>query len=333
MTQSDTTPGATASESPALSDDEFDARLQTFVGIEIGDPMPAPDEVNVPMVRHWCEAIGDTNPVYLDDTAANESVHGGLVAPPTMLQAWVMTGYHGPGRNPDSPYEQMNQLLFSRGFTSVVATNCEQTYERYLRPGDELSMRTTIDSISPQKTTALGTGHFVTTRQDYFDQNGELVGSMLFRIIRFAPRATAPPRPPRPTPATTRDNSWWFEALNDNRLLIQRCANCQTLRHPTGPMCPDCQSLEYDSIEASGSGTVHSHITVHYPQVPGFEYPLAVVLVDLPEGVRVLMNADAPDELAVGDPVTIELREFDPGVRLPVAHASTSAPSQNGAGE
>ena len=145
-------------DTAAMTDAEFDAALQAFVGLEVGPPQPAPDEVNVPMVRHWCEAIGDRNPVYLDAEAAEASVHGGLVAPPTMLQAWVMNGLAGPQRNPESPYEQMNQLLFSRGFTSVVATNSEQTYHRYVRPGDQLSMRTVIDSISPQKTTALGTG-------------------------------------------------------------------------------------------------------------------------------------------------------------------------------
>ena len=285
-------------------------KLQRFVGLEIGDPMPAPDEVNVAMIRHWCEAVGDTNPIYLSDDP---------VAPPTMLQAWVMTGFKGPQRNPDSPYEQMNELLFADGFTSVVATNCEQTYERYLRPGDRLTMRTTIEAISPEKTTALGTGHFVTTRQSYYDQDGELIGSMIFRIIRFRPAAKKVKQPPRPTPATTRDTSWWFDALNDNRLLIQRCASCGLLRHPPGPMCPACHSLEHDSIEAAGTGTIHSHITVHYPQVPGFEYPLPVVLVDLPEGVRMLMNADSAAGMAVGQAVRIELREFDPGVRLPIA--------------
>ena len=123
-------------DTAAMTDAEFDAALQSFVGLEVGPPQPAPDEVNVPMVRHWCEAIGDRNPVYLDAEAAEASVHGGLVAPPTMLQAWVMNGLAGPQRNPDSPYEQMNQLLFSRGFTSVVATNCEQTYHRYIQAGD-----------------------------------------------------------------------------------------------------------------------------------------------------------------------------------------------------
>ncbi len=31
-------------------------------------------------------------PVYVDPEAAQESVFGGLVAPPTMLQAWTLKG-------------------------------------------------------------------------------------------------------------------------------------------------------------------------------------------------------------------------------------------------
>jgi uncharacterized OB-fold protein/acyl dehydratase len=310
----------------ATADTAFYEQLQQFVGLEVGPPTPAPDEVNVPMVRHWCEAIGDDNPIYLDPQAAAASVHGELVAPPTMLQAWVMHGLRGPARDGDGPYQRMNELLFSRGFTSVVATNCEQTYERYLRPGDRLTMRVVIDSISPEKATALGTGHFVTTRQDYFDADGELVGSMLFRIIRFRPRSTPTPEPssPRPRPATTHDNQWWFDAINEGRLTIQRCADCGRFRHPTGPMCPACHSLRWDAVPAADHGTIHSWVVTHYPQVPGFAYPLPIVLVDVaPVGggdlVRMVMNADTVDGLAIGATVRIEIRPIDADMRLPMA--------------
>ena len=39
-------------------------------------PRPAPDPVNLPMIRHWTEAIGDANPVYTDAEFAARSVHG-----------------------------------------------------------------------------------------------------------------------------------------------------------------------------------------------------------------------------------------------------------------
>jgi uncharacterized protein len=321
--------------SDTIDDAAFFAELQKFVGLEIGPPVPGPDEINAPMIRHFVEAVGDTNPIYTDAAAGEASGHGGLVAPPAMLQAWVMNGLKGPSRGGDSPYEQMNELLFSREFRSVVGTNSEQVYHRYLRPGDRVTMRTVIDSISEQKTTGLGTGHFVSTRQDYHDEAGELVGSMLFRIFRFKPKAKAPvaaPQPPRPRPSTTFDNSWWFDALNEGRLLIQRCAACGTLRYPAGPMCGSCHSKETDMVEAGGGGTIHSFTITHYPQVPSFDYPLAVVLVDRDEGVRMVMNTiDTPNELlSIGARVQLSVYRFDDELALPVARLVTDAAMAEG---
>jgi hypothetical protein len=36
----------------------------------VGEPITAADPVNVPMIRHYCQALGDDNPVYLDDQVA-----------------------------------------------------------------------------------------------------------------------------------------------------------------------------------------------------------------------------------------------------------------------
>jgi len=52
------------------------------------------------MIRHWCDAVGDGNPVYTDREFAAKSVHGGIVAPPTMLQAWTMAACALPRRRP-----------------------------------------------------------------------------------------------------------------------------------------------------------------------------------------------------------------------------------------
>lgn len=329
-----------ADESPEAKA-AFLAELRTFEGVEIGDPTPAPDPVNAPMIRHLCEALGDENPIYTDHEFASGTVHGGLVAPPTMLQAWVMTGPGGPKRDGDGPYERMNQLLFSKGFTSVVATNCEQTYVRYLRPGDQLTMRTVIDSISEEKTTGLGTGHFVTTRQDYYDADGELVGSMLFRIIRFRPKAKAKKRPDRPPAALTHDNEWWFTAIGEGRLTAQRCAECGRTRFPPGPMCPGCRSLRWEETPLAMHGTIHSFVVTHFPQVPSFEYPLPIVLVDIPTAdgqatVRMVMNtaeSDSPElraAMQVGARVTIEIRQADGTVKLPFAIVTSDVTSSTG---
>ena len=312
-----------------MTDTEFYEQLQAFVGRDAGPDRFAPDEVNLPMIRHMTETLGDRNPVYTDAAAAAQSVHGQIIAPATMLQAWVMAPF---GTNPSgdgtSAYDHMNDLLFSRGFTSVVATNCEQQYHRMLHLGDKLRMRAVIDSISPEKATGLGVGHFITTRQDYFDQNDELVASMLFRIIRFRPPAAAETpaaRPARPPASTTPDTDFFFESLKQDRIQVQRCSSCSTLRHPPGPMCATCHSLEWEPVDIAGTGVIHSFIVVHYPQVPAFEYPLPVVLVDLTgpgeDGLRMVMNirGAAPEDVQIGQAVRIDVTDVGNDTKLPIA--------------
>ena len=116
------------------------------------------------MIRNWTEAIGDANPVYTEAEAAARSVHGGLVAPPAMLQVWTMRGLHPGGEPDDDPMGLMSAVLDEAGFTSVVATNCEQEYYRYLRHGEHVTVRAVMEDITGPKRTSLGDGWFVTTR-------------------------------------------------------------------------------------------------------------------------------------------------------------------------
>ena len=303
-------------------------RLRGFEGITLGEPMPARDPVNQPMIHHWCDAIEDRNPVYTDAEFASRSTHGGIVAPPTMLQAWTMPGYRPAKARASGGPLGLLQLLDEAGFTSVVATNCTQEYRRYLRPGDHLSVTHSIESVSEEKQTALGTGHFVTQLMTYRDQHGEEVATMRFRLLKFRPRAReaeASPdasKRPRPRPAITHDNRFFWEGVDAGRLLIQRCT-CGALRHPPGPMCPTCRSLEWDAVEASGHGTVYSYVVAHHPAIPPFEYPNLIVLVALEEGTRIVSNlvGVGPDAVRIGMPVrsrfvTIEgdrtLLQFEP---------------------
>ena len=83
--------------------------------------------------------------------------------------------------------KQSLDVLDEAGFTSVVATNCEQEYFRELVPGDQISHEVTTESISAEKKTGLGVGHFVTQLYTYKDAAGEVVATMRFRILKFRP--------------------------------------------------------------------------------------------------------------------------------------------------
>lgn len=314
---------------------DLDARLKAYEGRAAAVAGVGKDPVNEPMIRHWCEAMGDRNPAYAGPDA---------IAPPTMLQAWTMGGLsgHSGHKGRSKAYDELLGLLDGAGYTSVVATDCEQEYLRPLRPGDEITFDSVVESVSPRKTTKLGTGYFVTTRMDV-RAGGQPAGTHRFRIFKYAPAVRKPrdpeaaspateaaaseassvSRPRRPRPVVNRDNAGFWEGVARHRLLIQRCDGCKTLRFPWLPGCNACGSLEWDTVEASGEGTVYSYVVMHHPPFPAFDPPHAVGLIELAEGVRMISNVvGVPhDEVRIGMPVRLEYERADEELELPVFRA------------
>jgi hypothetical protein len=133
------------------------------------------DPVNQPTINNWLEAMGVDNPRF----TAGE-------APPSMAQVWTMYGLGGkPGA--DDPLHSMMNVLTDAGFTGVLGTNSEQTYDRYLRVGEQVRIETALDSVVGPKSTGMGVGYFVTSKSTWF-VGDEVVGSMLFRVFKFIPK-------------------------------------------------------------------------------------------------------------------------------------------------
>jgi uncharacterized OB-fold protein len=133
----------------------------------------------------------------------------------------------------------------------------------------------------------------------------------------------------RPRPVINRDNAGFWAGVAERRLLIQRCTRCATLRFPWLPGCNACAGQEWDTVEASGEGTVFSHVVVHHPSFPAFDPsgeggPYAVALIELAEGVRIVGNVTGVpyDKVRVGLPVRLEFLRTDPDLELPVFRAS-----------
>ena len=279
-----------------------------------GDSRPrlARDPVNLPMIRNWLEALAGAG----SDAADQET------APPAMIQVWTMPGLHDV-RADDDPLGQMSRILDEAGYTSVVATNCDQTYHRYLKLGEQLSVQARLLDVTGPKRTALGEGWFVTTRSTWFSA-GEPVAAMDFRILKFRPPDAATPvtsAPERPMlPLVTRDTAFFWAGTAVGELRIQRCTRCGALRHPPGPMCPACGApADGGYVVAAGTGEVFSYVVHHHPPLPGKKLPLVVALVQLPEGVRMVgeMPGVAPDQVHIGMPVRttfLRVNDLDPVV-------------------
>jgi len=312
--------------------EEFEKKLEAYVGVELGVPEVARDEVTAAKIRQWCDAMGDECAVYLDPEAAAASAHGGLKAPPTMMQAWILPGLPmATGEaDPRDKQKELHRLFDAHGYTGVVATNTEQEYTRYLEPGDRVEARTVIETISEQKATGLGIGYFINTRTTFVDQKGEEVGWMTFRVLKFEvgdpPAAAAsdspaaPSKPQRLKPAMGHDNKWWWDCLDKGELAIQKCSDCGVLRHPPRPMCGECRSTSWEPSFACGEGTVYSFVVIRHPEVPGYTYPLIIAVIDLAEGTRYVGNLVdiEPEEVEVGMKVEASIELVDDEMKLPV---------------
>ncbi|MCR3750148.1 putative OB-fold protein, contains Zn-ribbon domain [Lentzea californiensis] len=269
-------------------------------------PRLARDPVNLPMINNWLEAIGDEHPGYTE------------VAPPAMVQVWTMAGLHGQ-RTLDDPLGAMMTILDEAGYTSVVATNSDQTYHRYLKVGEHLSVTTSLEDVTGPKRTGLGEGWFVTTRSTWW-VGDEAVAEMRFRVLKFKPARKPDPKPETPKPqairpSVNRDTEYFWEGTRLGELRIQRCGGCGLLRHPPGPMCPECGAIKPKYLVSEGYGVVYSYVVHHHPQVPGKQTPFVIALVELDEGVRMLGELDG--EPSVGLPVEVVFTKVDDELTMP----------------
>lgn len=285
-------------------------------------PRAARDPVNQPMINNWVEAIGDRNPIYVDEAAARAVGHPGIVAPPAMIQVWTMFGLAGQ-RPTDDPLGPIMKLFDDSGYIGVVATNCEQTYHRYLRPGEQVSITSEMGDVIGPKQTALGEGWFV-NQHIIWRVGDEDVAEMNWRILKFKPResesgsATAVPEDLDPDammrPSSSRDTAFFWEGVKAHELRIQQRGD-GSLQHPPVPAVWQDPAAPIDYVVSSGKGTVFSYVVHHAPKVPGRTLPFVIALVELEEGVRMLGELRNVDhaQVEVGMPVHATYIDFPAG--------------------
>jgi uncharacterized OB-fold protein len=280
---------------------------------ELGEtePRQARDPVSQPIINAWLDAIEETDPRFTQGEA-----------PPAMAQVWTMPGLRGT-RGATDPLSQAMEVMDSAGYTSVLGTNCDQTYERYLRVGEQVSVTTRLEDVVGPKRTGVGEGYFVTTR-NVWRVGDEVVASMLFRVLKFKPggRAESRPAPDRSKiirPVRNQDSEFFWEGTQQGELRIQTCNACGLLRHPPGPVCPSCHAMDRGYVVATGRGTVFSFLVHHAPQMPGRELPVTIALVELEEGVRFVADVRGnPEDLAIGDAVVVGWDQVDDELTLPI---------------
>jgi hypothetical protein len=113
----------------------------------------------------------------------------------------------------------------------------------------------------------------------------------------------------------------YWAAGRAGELRFQRCAACKTWRHPPGPMCPQCLSMESEWGRASGKATLLSWVVVHPPVLPAWKErtPFVVVLVQCEEGPRTMGNllGATADDLRMDMPMIVDFAASPDGDLVP----------------
>jgi uncharacterized OB-fold protein len=131
--------------------------------------------------------------------------------------------------------------------------------------------------------------------------------------------ATTLPQGELPAPQRTAVSEAYWQALQEGRLIYQRCLSCGHAWLPPRSECPRCLLPEAEWREASGQGRLVSWVVYHHAYHPYFatRLPYNVAVVELAEGPRLVTNiVGSQRSLAIDMPVALVI-EQEAGVALP----------------
>lgn len=114
---------------------------------------------------------------------------------------------------------------------------------------------------------------------------------------------------PLPSIDNATDRTFW-QATADERLLVQRCGDCQTCQFFPRSWCHYCGSDDVEWLETDGTGHVHTYTVIRrVTELPAFadDVPYVVAYVELEEGPRICTNIVDCDPAAVELGMSVEV--------------------------
>ena len=131
----------------------------------------------------FARAIGDDNPVYRDEQEASQGETGGIIAPPTFVQASahfdpdyrlrprVGVPWFGSGKHPSGPAVRSG----SHGGGSGLHAEQHYEFHRHIRPGDVLTAKSEPGRTWEKESKRAGKLKFFERITTYSDQHGRIV--------------------------------------------------------------------------------------------------------------------------------------------------------------
>ena len=130
---------------------------------------PQTTEVEKGAIIKFAAAIGDHNPVYIDEEAARATRYGGLIAPPTFLRSVTAP-------RPDYP--------FAIPFERVLDGGSDWEYFAPVRPGDRITAVSRIEDVN-ERNGRIGLMLISSIVITYTNQFGQVVATQTNTSIRY----------------------------------------------------------------------------------------------------------------------------------------------------
>ena len=155
------------------------------------EPRTAATPVSGARIQLFAAMVHDGNRSYWDAEYAREK-WGGLLAPPALLMGWLIPppwrpSDHGSDQGTATPPAAGIVLRVPLPGTTFINAANDVEFLRPIVEGDVLTVVEELVSVSPEKRTRLGVGHFVQTLETYRRQDGDVVARNRNTLFRFTP--------------------------------------------------------------------------------------------------------------------------------------------------
>lgn len=133
-----------------------------------------------------------------------------------------------------------------------------------------------------------------------------------------------------PEPDTTSKPFW--DACNEERLVVQNCTACSRLQHPPQEACNECGSGDhFEWREMNGRGKIHGYCIMYDTRIRSLQVdqPFIIAVIELEDAPEIKMFSHLPgtpvdDDVPVGATVQVEF-ETTPGTGQKVAEWRVTA--------
>jgi acyl dehydratase len=143
--------------------------LKAWIGREAH--YPAREELGRASIRYFALALGDDNPLYVDDGYAREAGYSSVIAPPTLICETCQYAHRAPNEDGYIGHEWRLPI----GGCRLIRAGNEYEFMRPILPTDRVSATWTLEDIVERSRSDGGAQLFVSSVVRYRDALGELV--------------------------------------------------------------------------------------------------------------------------------------------------------------